>query len=255
MQPKRLLDTGNVKTTIPVALSAVTAPTVKVAPPKERVIVRTVRPRSKQSKIQQPDDPFNTVHVGTDEAVAQAVLAPTAAPSMATVSTSREAEGSRYIPAVVYGKQSIRSGGKARFRTTEAVTFQKVYIPRNTILTAVAYLGAGRIQFQVPARIIAGQKLPVDLMCVDKDYQTGITYNYDYIDDNMRQVGGSTVNSTADAATSLLPYGSALGVAGNIGSSAVRGITNAITSGKRQRSTVQVEIQDGYQVFFKSTKN
>ncbi|WP_408641519.1 hypothetical protein [Spirosoma telluris] len=45
----------------------------------------------------------------------------------------------------------MRTGGKVRFRTTEAVTFLCVYIPRNTILTAVAYLGSGRIQFQVPA--------------------------------------------------------------------------------------------------------
>ncbi|RAI73197.1 hypothetical protein HMF3257_38085 [Spirosoma telluris] len=53
--------------------------------------------------------------------------------------------------------------------------------------------------------MIAGQKLPVDLMCVDTDYQTGITYNYDYVNDNMRQVGGTTVNDAVSSATTYIP--------------------------------------------------
>ena len=251
---KKLLDTSKVNATIPVALSSVTAPpTSSLAAPKERIVVRNVYLKSKRKEKQaEVYDPFNTVRVSESE---PSTTRNAAAPSVVTASSAKEVEGVRFIPAVVYGKQSVRTGSKARFRTTESVTFQGVYIPRNTILTAITYLGSGRIQFQVPTYVVAGQKLPVDLMCVDKDYQSGITYNYDYVDDNMRQVSGSTVNDAVNGATSYLPYGSALGVAGAIGSSAVRGITNAVTSGKRQRSMQQVEIQDGYQVFFKSTKN
>ena len=253
---KKLLDTGKVKATIPLALSSVAAPPAPpVDTPRERIVVRTVYPKSQRKQKQaEVYDPFNTVRIGESAPVTEVAARPAAVPPAATAAT-KEADGVRFIPAVVYGKQSIRTASKVRFRTTETVTFQGVYIPRNTILTAIAYLGSGRIQFQVPARIVAGQKLPVDLMCVDKDYQTGITYNYDYVDDNMRQVGGSTVNDAVNGAASYLPYGSALGVAGSIGSSAVRGITNAVTSGKRQRTMQQVEIQDGYQVFFKSTKS
>ena len=254
LQPKKLADTSKVKATIPVSVSAVTAPPVAIMPVKERIIYKTVAAKTRRQK-EIPEihgDPFNTVSIGQTEAVA---TAQTVAGSTVT-SSRREVETTRFIPAAVYGKQTVRSGGKVRFRTLEAVTFQGVYIPRNTVLTAVSYLGSGRIQFQVPAQIVAGQKLPSDLMCVDKDYQTGITYNYDYIDDNMRQVGGSTVNDAVSSSSSYLNYsGSAFGVAGQLGSTAIRGITNAVTSGKRQRSTNQVELQDGYQVFFKSTKN
>lgn len=252
-QPKKLVDTSRVKSTVPIPIALVTAPPAVIAPVRQRVVNRAVvsKPRRKRETAENPSDPFNTVSIGEVEAV-------TTAQTVASSNTSsrKEVETTRFIPAAVYGKQMIRTGGKVRFRTLEAVTFQGVYIPRNTVLTAVSYLGSGRIQFQVPAQIVAGQKLPSDLMCVDKDYQTGITYNYDYIDDNMRQVGSSTVNDAVSSSSNYLNYsGSALGVAGQLGSTAIRGITNAVTSGKRQRSTNQVELQDGYQVFFKSTKN
>ena len=254
LQPKKLIDTAKVKATIPVPLSAVTAP--PVGPVKERIVYRAAPSKGRRHKVvtenKADNDPFNTVSVGQSEAVA---ITPTAAPSAVTPGR-KEAESARFIPAAVYGKQTVRTGGKVRFRTLEAVTFQGVYIPRNTVLTAISYLGSGRIQFQVPAQIVAGQKLPSDLMCVDKDYQTGIAFNYDYVDDNMRQVGGSTVNDAVSTSSSYLGYGgTALGVAGQLGSTAIRGITNAVTSGKRQRSLNQIELQDGYQVYFKSTKN
>ncbi|GAB4039920.1 MULTISPECIES: conjugative transposon protein TraM [Spirosoma] len=250
---KKLLDTAQLKTTLPIPVQAIKKDSSVATPSKVRIAARKHYPKRQQSRdVALNDDPFNTVHVTSAESVTASESRPSATPSV--VSSSKEVDGVRYIPAAVYGKQMIRTGGKVRFRTTEAVTFQSVYIPRNTILTAVAYLGSGRIQFQVPARMIAGQKLPVDLMCVDTDYQTGITYNYDYVNDNMRQVGGSTVNDAVSSASTYIPYSSALGVVGSLGSSAARGIANAVTSGSRQRSIQQVEIQDGYQVFFKSTK-
>ncbi len=198
------------------------------------------------------DDPFNTVHasstgIGGSSAVT-AASASLAAPSSRQSATSDV----RYIPAVIYGNQKIRTGGKARFRVTEAVTFMGIHIPRNTILSAIAYLGAGRLQFQMPAPMVAGQWLPVDLMCLDKDYTMGITFNYDVVEDNIRQTSGNTASEVANAATSAMSYG---GVVGQIGSSAIRGVASAFTNGKRQRTISEVEILDGYHVFFKSTKN
>ncbi|WP_158552676.1 conjugative transposon protein TraM [Spirosoma telluris] len=253
LQSKKLLDTGRQQTTLPIPVQVVRTDAPVATPSKARSVVQKHQLKRQRSRdVAGEGDPFNTVRVTLTESVTASTPRPSASPSV--VSSSNDVDGIRYIPAAVYGKQLIRTGGKVRFRTTEAVTFLCVYIPRNTILTAVAYLGSGRIQFQVPARMIAGQKLPVDLMCVDTDYQTGITYNYDYVNDNMRQVGGTTVNDAVSSATTYIPYGSALGVVGSIGSSAARGIANAVTAGSRQRSIQQVEIQDGYQVFFKSTK-
>lgn len=189
------------------------------------------------ASAQTEDETFNTIRLS---------------PSSTVSATTREGSSeTAYIPAAIYGNQRIRSGGKARFRTTEAVTFRGVFIPRNTILSTVVFLGNGRIQFQAPAPIIAGQRLPVDLMCVDKDFSTGISYNYDVIDDNVRQVSGSTASNAASTASSVLRYGSPVAA---IATDAVRGIASGVIAGKRQKSVNQVEILDGYQVFFKSTK-
>ncbi|GAB3283800.1 hypothetical protein GCM10027347_60550 [Larkinella harenae] len=192
-------------------------------------------------QISPPEDPFNTLRVVKTSITESVAASPSG--------------DHRYIPAVAYGKQAVRTRGKVRFRTTEAVTFAGVYIPRNTILTAIAYLGNGRMQFQVPSRLVAGQLLPVDLMCVDRDYQTGVAYQHDEIDDNIRQVGRTTVNEAVADASSLLQYSSAFGVVGAISGTAARGIAQAVTQGKRQKQLSQVDLQDGYPVFFKSTKN
>ena len=222
-------------------------PIVATAPKSEKVKVVQkivyVSPRKKKVELRN-DDPFNTVHVESTAAFEPSPTAP-------AVDNSADVESVRMVPACVYGNQTLRSGGKARFRVTETVRFQGVHIPRNTIFTATAYVGSGRMQFMVPAQIVAGQRLPVDLLCVDADMQAGITYNYDYVEDNMRQVGSSTTNDVADEVTRTLPYGSVA----RVGATAVRGITQAVTMGKRQTSTAQVQIQDGYKVFFKSSKS
>lgn len=222
-------------------------PVAALAPKKEKpkVVQKIVyvSPRKKKVEVRN-EDPFNTVHVGTTAAFETSPTAP-------AVDNSADVESVRMIPACVYGNQTLRSGGKARFRVTETVRFQGVHIPRNTIFTATAYVGSGRMQFMVPAQVVAGQRLPVDLLCVDADMQAGITYNYDYVEDNMRQVGSSTTNDVADEVTRTLPYGSVA----RVGATAVRGLTQAVTMGKRQKSTAQVLIQDGYRVFFKSSKS
>lgn len=243
--PRNIVDTSQ-----PAKLPAVpvVAPAAAAEPVKSKVVVRTVyvKPKQRKAKTVANDDPFNTVHL---EPAAASSTSPTvaAAPNV----DNSDAESVRMIPAVVYGNQNLRTGGKARFRVTQTVRFMGVHIPRNTIFTATSYVGSGRLQFMIPAQAVAGQQLPVDLLCLDSDGQSGIAFNFDYVEDNMRQVGGSTTRDVADELSRSLPYGTAA----RVGATAVRGLTDAITGGKRLKSMNQVQIQDGYKVFFKSSKS
>ena len=204
--------------------------------PKTRIIEPITEPigNEEQAKSAKIDDYFNTVKA--DNKAENSKEQP-----------AKPQSNEHYVTGVVNGNQLIRNGKRVSFRITEATTINGSYVPRNTLVTGLAYLGSNRVTFEIASIKINNQTTPLKLKTLDQDMVEGLAFDGDNpIRNDVRQGTTQALDDISNQALSYIPYA---GIA-YAGKSLGRGLSRALSSGTNRKKAQEIMLEDGYKVFF-----
>lgn len=203
---------------------------------KTRIIEPITEPigHEGQTKSANIDDYFNTVKADNRSANSKEQPA-------------KPQTNEHYVTGVVNGNQLIRNGKRVSFRITEATTINGNYVPRNTLVTGLAYLGSNRVTFEIASIKINNQTTPLKLKTLDQDMVEGLAFDGDNpIRNDVRQGTTQALDDISNQALSYIPYA---GIA-YAGKSLGRGLSRALSSGTNRKKAQEIMLEDGYKVFF-----
>ena len=204
--------------------------------PKTRTIEPIAEPvgNEGQTKSANIDDYFNTVK--SDNKKADSKEQP-----------AKPQTNEHYVTGVVNGNQLIKNGKRVSFRITEATTINGNYVPRNTLVTGLAYLGSNRVTFEIASIKINNQTNPLKLKTLDQDMVEGLAFDGDNpIRNDVRQGTTQALDDISNQALSYIPYA---GIA-YAGKSLGRGLSRALSSGTNRKKAQEIMLEDGYKVYF-----
>ncbi|PWK17199.1 uncharacterized protein DUF3714 [Arcicella aurantiaca] len=187
-----------------------------------------------QTKSANIDDYFNTVKADNKKADSKE-------------QSAKPQANEHYVTGVVNGNQLIKNGKRVSFRITEATTINGNYVPRNTLITGLAYLGSNRVTFEIASIKINNQTTPLKLKTLDQDMVEGLAFDGDNpIRTDVRQGTTQALDDISNQALSYIPYA---GIA-YAGKSLGRGLSRALSSGTNRKKAQEIMLEDGYKVFF-----
>ncbi len=204
--------------------------------PQTRIIEPITEPigNEGQTKSSNIDDYFNTVKADNKSGNEKEQPA-------------KPQSNEHYVTGVVNGNQLIRNGKRVSFRITEATTINGNYVPRNTLVTGLAYLGSNRVTFEIASIKISNQTTPLKLKTLDQDMVEGLAFDGDNpIRNDVRQGTTQALDDISNQALSYIPYA---GIA-YAGKSLGRGLSRALSSGTNRKKAQEIMLEDGYKVFF-----
>lgn len=204
--------------------------------PKTRITEPIAEPvgNEGQTKSANIDDYFNTVKSDNKKAGSKEQPA-------------KPQINEHYVTGVVNGNQLIQNGKRVSFRITEATTINGNYVPRNTLVTGLAYLGSNRVTFEIASIKINNQTTPLKLKTLDQDMVEGLAFDGDNpIRNDVRQGTTQALDDISNQALSYIPYA---GIA-YAGKSLGRGLSRALSSGTNRKKAQEIMLEDGYKVFF-----
>ncbi len=198
-----------------------------------------------------PADPFNTVRASDFAVVANnpsPTFAPSASPGRVRVASEPASGGiaGELIPAVVHGEHKIAPGSKVTFRTLKDGYSNGRMLPKNTLVTAIADFGKGRITFSNFRAKVAGTGgsqagVLLSMNCYDPDLIAGISFQDQPAVE--AELGRGTLSSLTSAVGDLsanIPYGSLARASSTLARGAIRGAAH----GRQQF----IYLSDGYKV-------
>ncbi len=187
-----------------------------------------------QTKSASIDDYFNTVKADSKNGNAKDQPA-------------KPQSNEHYVTGVVNGNQLIKNGKRVSFRITEATTINGNFVPRNTLITGLAYLGNNRVTFEISSIKINNQTTPLKLKTLDQDMVEGLAFDGDNpIRNDVRQGTTQAIDDISNEALNYIPYA---GIA-YAGKSLGRGLSRALSSGSNRKKAQEIMLEDGYKVFF-----
>ncbi|MEA5462001.1 conjugative transposon protein TraM [Arcicella sp. LKC2W] len=187
-----------------------------------------------QTKSANIDDYFNTVKADNKNADSK-------------VQPAKPQVNEHYVTGVVNGNQLIKNGKRVSFRITEATTINGNFVPRNTLVTGLAYLGNNRVTFEIASIKINNQTTPLKLKTLDQDMVEGLAFDGDNpVRNDVRQGTTQAIDDISNEALSYIPYA---GIA-YAGKSLGRGLSRALSSGTNRKKAQEIMLEDGYKVFF-----
>jgi hypothetical protein len=199
-----------------------------------------------------PTDPFNTVRASDYAAasnLSSPAFTPPASPGRVRVAREPASRGiaSELIPAVVHGENKIMPGSKVTFRTLKEAYVHDSILPKNTLVTAIADLGKGRITFSnFRAKVAGTDDTPAGVLlsmnCYDPDLVAGISYQDQSAVE--AELGRGTISSLTNAVgdlSSSIPFSSLARASSTLARGAIRGAARS-----RQQF---IYLSDGYKVF------
>jgi hypothetical protein len=204
--------------------------------PKTRITEPITEPvgNEGQTKSANIDDYFNTVKADNKN-------------SDSKEQPAKPQSNEHYVTGVVNGNQLIKNGKRVSFRITEATTINGNYVPRNTLVTGLAYLGSNRVTFEIASIKINNQTTPLKLKTLDQDMVEGLAFDGDNpIRNDVRQGTTQALDDISNQALSYIPYA---GIA-YAGKSLGRGLSRALSSGTNRKKAQEIMLEDGYKVFF-----
>jgi Conjugative transposon, TraM len=204
--------------------------------PKTRITEPITEPvgNEGQTKSANIDDYFNTVKADNKNVYSKEQPA-------------KPQSNEHYVTGVVNGNQLIKNGKRVSFRITEATTINGNYVPRNTLVTGLAYLGSNRVTFEIASIKINNQTTPLKLKTLDQDMVEGLAFDGDNpIRNDVRQGTTQALDDISNQALSYIPYA---GIA-YAGKSLGRGLSRALSSGTNRKKAQEIMLEDGYKVFF-----
>jgi Conjugative transposon, TraM len=152
-----------------------------------------------------------------------------------------------YVTGVVNGNQLIRNGKRVSFRITEATTINGNFVPKNTLVTGLAYMGSNRVTFEISSIKINNQTTPLKLKTLDQDMIEGLAFDGDNpVRTDVRQGTSQAIDDISNQALSYVPYA---GIA-YAGRSLGRGLSRALSSGTNRKKAQEIMLEDGYKIFF-----
>ncbi len=204
--------------------------------PKARTIEPITEPigNEGQAKSASIDDYFNTVKADNRKVDSKEQPA-------------KPQANEHYVTGVVNGNQLIKNGKRVSFRITEATTINGNYVPRNTLVTGLAYLGNNRVTFEIASIKINNQTTPLKLKTLDQDMVEGLAFDGDNpVRNDVRQGTTQAIDDISNEALNYIPYA---GIA-YAGKSLGRGLSRALSSGTNRKKAQEIMLEDGYKVFF-----
>lgn len=204
--------------------------------PKARITEPITEPigNEGQTKSANIDDYFNTVKADNKSVDSKEQPA-------------KPQSNEHYVTGVVNGNQLIKNGKRVSFRITEATTINGNYVPRNTLVTGLAYLGSNRVTFEIASIKINNQTTPLKLKTLDQDMVEGLAFDGDNpIRNDVRQGTTQAIDDISNEALNYIPYA---GIA-YAGKSLGRGLSRALSSGTNRKKAQEIMLEDGYKVFF-----
>lgn len=204
--------------------------------PKTRITEPITEPigNEGQTKSANIDDYFNTVKANNKSVDSKEQPA-------------KPKTNEHYVTGVVNGNQLIKNGKRVSFRITEATTINGNYVPRNTLVTGLAYLGSNRVTFEIASIKINNQTTPLKLKTLDQDMVEGLAFDGDNpIRNDVRQGTTQAIDDISNEALNYIPYA---GIA-YAGKSLGRGLSRALSSGTNRKKAQEIMLEDGYKVFF-----
>lgn len=205
-----------------------------------------------EKEVAKEGDVFNTHRVSADEASSYnrnfADRNPTTTLTNSPAPNERNTRKKRvFIGGVVHGTQTVHSGQSVRFRLIEDASIEGIFVPKHTLISALAYLSGSRVTFQVSAVQLENQTLPVKLITYDQDMNIGLAYDSDNpIQSQTRSETEGAVDQGVNDALSYVPYAGAL----NTGKNLARGVARAVSRGGNQKKRQEIALLDGYKVYF-----
>lgn len=196
-------------------------------------VERTVEPTKTPEKDFDPY--FNTTKIIVDNA------------AKSTITESKK-DKSQYIAGVVNGKQLITNGKRVSFRILEPTRILGFDVPKNTLVSGLAYLGSGRVTFQISSIHVSSQTLPIQFKTLDQDLVEGLAYEGDSpVRTDIRQGTTQAMEDVTNSAISYIPQYAGVAYAGR---SLARGISRAVGTGTNRKKSQEIWLEDGYKIFF-----
>ena len=181
------------------------------------------------------DQYFNTTKIVVDNSVKSSV-------------TENKKDKSQYIAGVVNGKQLITNGKRVSFRILEPTRILGFDVPKNTLVSGLAYLGSGRVTFQISSIHVSSQTLPIQFKTLDQDLVEGLAYDGDSpVRTDIRQGTTQAMEDVTNSAISYIPQYAGVAYAGR---SLARGISRAVGTGTNRKKSQEIWLEDGYKIFF-----
>ena len=197
--------------------------------PVERTVEPTKQPESDS------DPYFNTTKIIVDNTPKLAI-------------SENKKDKSQYIAGVVNGKQLITNGKRVSFRILEPTRILGFEVPKNTLVSGLAFLGSGRVTFQISSIHVSNQTLPIQFKTLDQDLVEGLAYEGDNpVRNDIRQGTTQAMEDVTNSAISYIPQYAGVAYAGR---SLARGISRAVGTGTNRKKSQEIWLEDGYKIFF-----
>ena len=165
-----------------------------------------------------------------------------------STATENKKDKSQYIAGVVNGKQLITNGKRVSFRILEPTRILGFDVPKNTLVSGLAYLGSGRVTFQISSIHVSSQTLPIQFKTLDQDLVEGLAYDGDSpVRTDIRQGTTQAMEDVTNSAISYIPQYAGVAYAGR---SLARGISRAVGTGTNRKKSQEIWLEDGYKIFF-----
>ena len=162
--------------------------------------------------------------------------------------TENKKDKLQYIAGVVNGKQLITNGKRVSFRILEPTRILGFDVPKNTLVSGLAYLGSGRVTFQISSIHVSSQTLPIQFKTLDQDLVEGLAYDGDSpVRTDIRQGTTQAMEDVTNSAISYIPQYAGVAYAGR---SLARGISRAVGTGTNRKKSQEIWLEDGYKIFF-----
>lgn len=196
-------------------------------------IERSVEPTK---TLERDSDPyFNTTKIIVDNTVK-------------SIASENKKDKSQYIAGVVNGKQLITNGKRVSFRILEPTRILGFDVPKNTLVSGLAYLGSGRVTFHISSIHVSSQTLPIQFKTLDQDLVEGLAYDGDSpVRTDIRQGTTQAMEDVTNSAISYIPQYAGVAYAGR---SLARGISRAVGTGTNRKKSQEIWLEDGYKIFF-----